>query len=41
VATPEIGAITIYGKKGFCDFLGGSYVSISVSVGPLPSKNGH
>jgi hypothetical protein len=36
VAAPEIGAIVIYGKKGFCGFLGGSYVS--VSVGPLALK---
>ena len=38
MATPEIGAIIIHGKKGFCGFLGGSYVSISVSVGPLALK---
>jgi hypothetical protein len=38
VATPEIGAIVIYGKKGFCGFLGGSYASVSVSVGPLALK---
>jgi hypothetical protein len=38
VATPEIGAIITHGKKGFCDFIGGSYVSISVSVGPFALK---